>query len=306
MNIILAGSFRSGTTWLAEVMAEAFRAQLNYEPLEPTYTRIVRERRLRNRYLRPDATHPAEAAFVARMARGGVVRLPIKALGSRNPLQIRRWRFWRHNQLIKMIQGHLLLPYLAEHTPAKLVFCVRHPCAVIESLARQGWRHSDLHEFLDGRNDPLWQDHPRLHDRVDRGLGLLHEDLARDDRLVAPLERARRTALRWALENHFAGRLCRELHTASLTFEEFHAAPEATLLRVAAELGVERPRIPTDLRAASRTTSRTSPLHQAGANVTAHWRQELDRETMDAIAEMVACFDVELTDDENGRPDYRL
>lgn len=296
MKVVLIGSFRSGTTWLGEVFSEALHAEFNFEPLEPTYSPEVGRHRLRNRYLDPDRSYPDEHRFLRRMAAGRLYRMPIKATGSRNPLRLVRWRFWRRNTLVKLVQGHLLAPYLARHCDARVVFCVRHPCAVIESIARQRWWDSDLAEFADGRNEDLWGRHPRLRSRLDRALDSLEQDLTVPDRAVGRPERIRRTAIRWSLENRFAAVEASRDTAAVLRFEDFYRDPGAVIERVATQLGVARWRIPRNVRRASKTTSAGSPLHNRGASVVAHWQEALTPGEIVTIREIGEVFGITMGD----------
>jgi len=296
VKVVLSGSFRSGTTWLGEVFSEALHAEFNFEPLEPTYSPEVGRFRLRNRFLDPDASYPDEHPFVERMTGGRLYRMPIKTTGSRNPAKLIRWRFWRRNTLVKLVQGHLLTPYLARRCGARVVFCLRHPCAVLESIARQRWWHSDLAEFTDGRNRDLWRVHPGLRERLDRALGTLERPLSVSDREVDRLERIRRTAIRWSLENRFAAVEAAGDTAVAIRFEDFYREPEATIEHVATSLGVPRWRVPPNVRRASKTTSKSSPLHAQGASVVAHWQEALAPDEIAAIRGIGEVFGLTMGD----------
>jgi hypothetical protein len=120
----LAGHDRSGTTWLAEIINYGGRYRYLFEPFSPGRLDITEAFRPRQ-YLRtgerdPRYVEPARAIVSGRIRslwadKYNRVRLPKK-------------------RMIKDVRSNLLLPWLHELFPdMRIVFALRHPCAVAHS-----------------------------------------------------------------------------------------------------------------------------------------------------------------------------
>jgi hypothetical protein len=239
MNILLVGSTRSGTAWLGEVLANAFYSELNFEPLEPSYTKVCHANKLRNRYLNPGYAGQIEHEFLEKVVKGKLYSLPIKTQGPYNPVQLINWKFWRRNKLAKIIQGHLLVQYFASNFNVKIVYCRRNLCAVIESLLRQSWWRSDLHEFIDGRNETLWLDYPEIKSSFSESVKLLKSWPSEvPDQDCTESELVKRTAIRWALENSFVSNHCHGFLDSTISYEGFFFKPEESIEKIAKDCGV--------------------------------------------------------------------
>lgn len=145
--ILLAGPGRSGTTWLADVIASASGVQQIFEPLlfNPHVYDLADwsppsvETYLRLYYLRPDGDYPGWNALLNRILRGRY----------RTYLtDTERSSFFPKRYLIKEVRANLMLGYIHDHFQPSLIYLMRHPCAVIASRMRLGWQ-VDLDELLD-------------------------------------------------------------------------------------------------------------------------------------------------------------
>jgi len=128
--LFLAGSARSGSTWLAEIIAEALHGRLIFEPLrrdEATAAHTVGF----GRYADPDGAEPDIDAALS-WALTGRVR-------SRWSDQYNTVRFPKR-RVIKEIRANNLLPWLARHYPqTPIVYLLRHPFPSASSLVDLGW-----------------------------------------------------------------------------------------------------------------------------------------------------------------------
>jgi hypothetical protein len=148
ISVFLAGSGRSGTTWLSEVINYRDEYRLVFEPFYPEKVRAF-ESFSRRQYLRPDDRRE-EYLGPARAALTGALRSC--------------WtdRFHRvfvaRRRIVKDIRANLLLGWLRANFPGMpMVLLLRHPCAVVESQLRLGWRDDALDDAL--AQDALIQDH---------------------------------------------------------------------------------------------------------------------------------------------------
>jgi Sulfotransferase family len=146
-NILLAGSGRSGTTWLMNVLASVPGTQKIFEPLHPSTPEVAALTgwvddgisRVRLRYLRPKGQYPEWEGFLARLL-SGRVRTAWTDYSWRSSYLPRRF-------VIKDIRANLMLGHIHENFKSRIVYLIRHPCAVIHSRLRNGWR-ADVADLL--------------------------------------------------------------------------------------------------------------------------------------------------------------
>ncbi len=209
---MIAGSGRSGTTWVLDVIAASFRLRPIFEPLHPgavpaaspyAWKCVTRGQeppgmeeffrqifsgqvsglwtdiRLHREELFPDRHYFSEAGSLKLLLYKWAYA--VKQYGS--------YLRTRKNQhiIVKFIRANLLLGWLAEHFDAKILLLVRHPGAVVESKLRIG--------------GVIWDPEPvlRLYRRDDCILSL--GDGRYRELLSRPLTRAQGLALLWCIEN---------------------------------------------------------------------------------------------------------
>jgi len=208
---LIAGSGRSGTTWIQDALATANSLRPVFEPLHPHVSPVGS--RFAHRALSADEDHPELESFLLDACAGGGPRIwtryrqqrrwllpPIKELSRRDAAGrcLRHWskflaempRMWRdglrRDPLVKCIRANLMLPWIASRLGWRIVLIIRHPGAVVESELRSGWNA----EYALGR----FRNDARLHELTQgRYAGLLAWKLA-------PVEAL---ALRWVIENQW-------------------------------------------------------------------------------------------------------
>jgi hypothetical protein len=137
-TIFLAGSGRSGTTWVSDIINYKDEYRYVFEPFHPEKVEICRHFR-HKQYLRPEDRreeflHPAQTIL------SGALRS--------------RWadrfhsNFVSERRLIKDIRANLMLGWIRANFPEMLmVFLLRHPCAVANSKIKLGWK-PDVNDLL--------------------------------------------------------------------------------------------------------------------------------------------------------------
>ncbi len=130
-SVFLAGSGRSGTTWLSQIINHRRRYRYVFEPFNPR--EVVAFRRFRTKqYLRPDDQRE-EFLEPARLALTGRLRDPWADRFNGRILARRR--------LIKDIRANLLLGWMRANFPGMpIILLLRHPCAVVTSRLDLGWK----------------------------------------------------------------------------------------------------------------------------------------------------------------------
>ncbi len=146
--VLLAGSGRSGTTWLANVINYDNSYRLMFEPF---YRARVAECRAFSdlQYLRPDDSDPVFLSAAERIFSG---RVRNRWVDSHN----RRLRAER--RLVKDVRANLFLSWIKAHFPEiPIILLLRHPCAVANSRRISHWP-ADL-ERLFASQPALMEDH---------------------------------------------------------------------------------------------------------------------------------------------------
>jgi hypothetical protein len=130
-SVFLAGSGRSGTTWLSEIINHRGDYRYVFEPFNPGKVGAFGHFRSKQ-YLRPD-NRREEFLEPARSVLTGELRDPWTDRFHR--------RFVARRRLIKDIRANLLLGWMRANFPGMpIILLLRHPCAVVASRLALGWR----------------------------------------------------------------------------------------------------------------------------------------------------------------------
>lgn len=137
-TIFLAGSGRSGTTWVSDIINYKNEYRYVFEPFHPEKVEICRPFR-HKQYIRP-GDRREEFLYPAQTILSGALR--------------NRWadrfhsRFISERRLIKDIRTNLMMAWIRANFPEMLIiFLLRHPCAVANSKVKLGWK-PDVNDFL--------------------------------------------------------------------------------------------------------------------------------------------------------------
>lgn len=182
--ILVTGFWRSGTTWLQGLVAEAAKAKPVFEPLHwsiDSYSKAVRsdfsltseDDLFVNSFMpycrAPLQTYPALAAYIHQALIGGITHS-----------WVRRGREgWtdavRGRTVVKFVRGHLLIPAIHDAFSPSHVHIRRDPRAVVASIQRNDWgwwmRDLSLEDQLlqpeDGRSEYFrkWEEEINTYDR---------------------------------------------------------------------------------------------------------------------------------------------
>lgn len=139
-SIIVAGAGRSGTTWVADIIASQLPCRIMFEPFHSEKVEAFGQFSY-FLYMRPQESNPALLDFAERILLGNI----------RNPwIDSEVDRIFPKFRLIKEIRANLFLKWLSYMFPdVPIVFVVRHPCAVVLSRLRAGWAtDEDIQAFL--------------------------------------------------------------------------------------------------------------------------------------------------------------
>ena len=269
-SVFLAGSGRSGTTWVAGIINHRKRYRLVFEPFNPGRVDLCEHFR-RKQYLRPDDRRE-EYLGPAREILAGRIRDPWTDRFNTRLVARRR--------LIKDIRANLLLGWMRANFPeVPVVLLLRHPCAVAASRLALGWK------------DNLWE----TMDQED-----LVEDflLPMEDGIRASRDAFERHVYSWCIENYVPLRQFGpgEIHLAF--YENFLSCPEDEIRRLFAFL-----REDFDGRV-FRALRRPSPLSRKGESPsTEAWRHHVTDAQLERSAEILGLFGLDRVYGEGAMPD---
>ncbi|MGD2156271.1 MAG: sulfotransferase [Anaerolineales bacterium] len=139
-SILVVGTARSGTSWIADLIASQFKSRIMFEPFNPE---LVPEYRKFNyfQYMRPEDHNPDLYCYCRKVFAGAI----------RNGWIDREIQhLYPHRRIIKCIRASLMLKWLDNQFPeVPNLLIVRHPCAVVLSRMKLGWAtDDDIHHFL--------------------------------------------------------------------------------------------------------------------------------------------------------------
>ena len=136
--IIIAGSPRTGTTWLMEILGSIPDYLTLYEPLLLTWFPKARDAGFTPRtYIPLNADAPRKKDYFGQVFAGKITsKLPHYRFTTK---EIRR-RFKANKLIIKFVRANRMLPWLINNFQSRLViFLVRHPCATIASQLKTNY-----------------------------------------------------------------------------------------------------------------------------------------------------------------------
>lgn len=256
-TVFLAGSGRSGTTWLSGLVNHGASYRQIFEPFHPGKVEDFRAFGSKQ-YLRPGDR------------RGEFLRPAQKALEGklRNGWTDRGGAYLARRRLVKDIRANLLLGWLAENFPGMpIVLLMRHPCAVVSSRLALGWR-DNLDETM-GQGD-LVQDHL----------------LPFEERIRAARDPFERHLFLWCIDNYVPLRQFPPGAIHVCFYEDLLLDPEPNLRRLFAFVGQDFDgAVLGKVRLSSPTSRRGSERPSADG-----WRARVSREQSEVAREVLGLF----------------
>lgn len=263
-SILVAGTGRSGTTWLGDLITSQIRCRVMFEPFNPD---LVPEYSGYNyfQYMRPADEDQALHEFARKVFSGEI----------RN-----RWVDHKNEQIfpeyriIKDIRTNLLLKWLHDRFPeVPILFIMRHPCAVVLSRMELGWATDrDIEPFL-SQND-LMEDYltPFI-------------DLIKNAR--TPEEKH---AIIWSISTLVPLQQFTPGELNMVYYENLCTQPQVEIPAILASIGQESTEPVSEIiNRPSQTTRRTSAVVNGTDKITT-WKKKLSPLQIDKILRIVGAF----------------
>jgi len=276
-TIVVAGSGRSGTTWLAQIINVNNDFRLVFEPF---HSQKVKEWEGFNsrQYIRENDDDPKIHSSVEKIL-GGDLRNSWADGYNR--------KFLCKKRIVKEIRANLMLKYIQKNFPeSPILFLVRHPCAVALSRMRLGWDRwdTDLAMFLS--QEPLMEDY----------LGDFKGTLKN---CSTPFEKE---ICFWAVENYVPLRQFSPGEILFVSYERLVMEPEKEFDRIFTYLSIEHDEsVWKSVHRNTRTTWRKKPIVDREERV-AEWKKELKDEEIGTALEILGRFGLDTIYDESTMP----
>jgi sulfotransferase family protein len=271
-SIFLAGSARSGTTWVSDIINYKNEYRFVFEPFHPSKVRICKGFKPKQ-YLRPEDRRE-EFLLPARTILSGGLR------STWTDHSNERFLSWR--RLIKDIRANLMLGWIHANFPGMpIILLLRHPCAVASSKTRlRRIRHPTLRR--------RWM--PRLNDYLSQS------DLVEDflEPFVEEMRSARddfeRDIFSWCVENYVPLKQFGPGEMHLTYYERLCEDPNDELGRLGTFLGrsfdnsvLERVNRPSKL-------SRPKSAILSGESLVADWRKVVTDAQLERAVEILGLF----------------
>lgn len=266
-SILVAGTGRSGTTWLGDLIASQIPCRILFEPFNPVYVPGYRGFNY-FQYMQPGIENRDFYNFAHTVLTGEI----------RN-----RWidhqneRIFSKFRLIKEIRANLSLKWLHDNFPeVPMLFIIRHPCAVVQSRMELGWAtDKDIAPFM--LQPDLMSDY--LTDHLD----LIKNSSSEEEK----------HAIIWSISNLVPLKQFKPGEIKIVHYENLCTQPEIELPVIFKTLGQRyEPSVIKQSSRPSMTTRMTSAV-VTGNNKIARWTNSLGSAQVKNILSVVKAFDLD-------------
>jgi hypothetical protein len=263
--IFIAGTGRSGTTWLTELLARSTRRRVIFEPFRndrvPEWGGAQRRQ-----YIRPD---DRASAFLE----------PARKI--LDPDFRNEWadsyneRFLTRGRIVKDIRANLMLRWLYEQLgPFPIIFLIRNPSAVASSWLKSGWTFSPADDFL--CQNTLVQDY----------LSALRGEIAS---ARGVLDRAVYT---WAVETSVVLSQFRPGEILVVFYEHLLLDPSVEFARIDAYLGGKLTRLTNSSSERPSATAAPNVAYRSQKDRLNAWQEVVTEQETDRVHRIVSLFEL--------------
>jgi hypothetical protein len=295
--VVIAGSGRSGTTWVQDAVATANNMKTLFEPLHPVA--VPSAGRFACTYIDPNDDCPELRDFMDRVFSGNFRSLwaNYRIRPDRfNPLNYsipgvvhnlkklsRHYRKYRgggdHGMVVKFIRANLMLPWISRVYDHRILLLVRHPAAVVSSrlrLPNRDWYYRNaLDRYLaDNRLMRLFA-------------GRYDLDVNRIDTPEAGL------ACIWCIENVLPLRWARQWGYTVAFYEHLMSNPVGEWDRIITGLGLEYCPDPDLLGMPSQQVSSNMRQKTFNESHLARWRENFTVDRIEEVKKVLDMFEVD-------------
>lgn len=276
-TLFVSGTARSGTTWLADILARATRSRLMFEPLAPQAVPAGVQIPLFP-CPRPGERQPALEEHLRRVFDGRIRDRWV----DKQPVNCRP-----RGRLVKSVRASFMLGWLARAFPdLVIVFVTRDPWSVVRSRIDVGWDPGpDMRALLD--QPSLLGSLGPPGDRVRAALEHLESPGG-----AAPGASIEANAVLWAVANHFAHADLDEIAALRIRYETLRADPVGGFGRLIDDIASRGPFDVGQADRALRTVRRPSMTSRAIPPTSGRepFARRFGEQAADGVAEIAEAF----------------
>ena len=288
-TIIVAGSSRSGTTWLAELLRSLDGYKFLNEPLHLGWFPEAKKAGFGWRtHIAPDE----EARWAKTYLRRALTGRLRNRTGWKFEASTIGGKVYEHvvnrKVVVKFCRAHRLLHWMDSHFQVRgIVFLIRHPCAVLASMLKHGaWENVTLPESGDPRDLAAIRSLPEV----------VQRDVLR--RLPSVETRKEALIATWCVDHYIS------LHYHAdgnypwvmTTYEHLLSDCETEIVAILDALNRDVP--PSmEQRHGTPSSSASDTLKSETKAQLSKWKNQLAAETIDKILDMAHSFGIQLYDD---------
>lgn len=275
-SILIAGTGRSGTTWLADIISSQVPTRTMFEPFHSRLVARFKQFEY-HQYMRP-AEHDQDLMVYCHAVLSGKLR--------------HRWidrevsHIFPKYRVIKEIRANLFLKWFNNnYSNVPILFIIRHPCAVVLSNIQLSWpAGQDINSFLSQEK--------------------LIADFLRDklDIIQAAETLEEKIAVIWCVTNMVPLRQFCDSELNIFFYEHLCTQPEIEIPRIFRTARQEYDESVFKSAGNPSTTTRLSSAVMTGSNRVTDWKRKLSPAQVDRILSIVRAFGLNCYYDESVMP----
>jgi hypothetical protein len=276
----VAGTARSGTTWLGDILAWQLHGRIMFEPFHARKVKPFSQYHYFH-YMRPDEKDEVLGAFCQRLFSGDIRDRWVDSYVEVLSPQYR---------IVKEIRANLMLKWIQNHFPqVRQLFIIRHPCAVVLSRMTLNWdTDRDIEPFLA---------QPKL---VEDFLG------EKMDVIKGALSPEEKHAVIWCVTNLIPLRQFQNGELNVLFYEHLCSQPYEEFTRLFQSLQIDYQDSLFNILKAPSTTAKLTSAVVVGEDTLSHWQSRLHSKQIDKILNVVEAFGLEQLYGDSVTPQMRL
>lgn len=277
-TVFLAGTGRSGTTWIQNVINHEATYRIMFEPFHSKKIELLKAWNFRQ-YLRSNDRNPVFLKPASVILRGQIKDPWIDQLNN---------KILVNKRLIKDIRTNLILYWIKHNFPQiPIIFLLRHPCAIAASKLKLGWE-AHLEEFLS--QDEL----------IDDFLSPYKSEIAK---VKDPFEKF---IFSWCVENYVPLKQFRPGEMLVVFYEDFYLHPGRNIGAINNFLPITlkfdtKSFSPEVLNNPSSTSRKDSAVYSQ-ANPIDHWRKDINDQQIKRAVEILDMFGLHQIYDDGNLP----
>jgi hypothetical protein len=264
-TIIVAGSGRGGTTWLGNIIAANPNVRIIFEPFDRRRVPQASTFPLRP-YARPNEKYPEWESIVQNILKGQIHNEWVNRQG---------YRWWANRLMVKDIRVNLMLGWLSEVFNPRIVYVIRHPCAVVYSRFKLDWE-THIEDILS--QDQL------VADFLEPFMGIITDT----DTVV------KKHAVMWCTENLIPLRQLPYHDWIFCTYEGLYCKPEEEADRILDLLKIRNTCFTKRAIQRISMVTRSDSDIRGGHNPVSEWKRFLSNQDIKSILEIVEAFGIDI------------